>query len=1336
MQLALKHHQKLELQQAEAIYRQVLQLEPNNAEALHLLGVIALQRGQNEIAVGLIEKAIKVNQTAPLFHHNAGNAYRALNKLEEAIACYQRALSLKPDFYLTHNSLGSALQEQGKADEAVAHYKRAATLKPDYLEAHYNLGVAFQGQGKLDEAIACYQHALSIKPDYWQALNNMGNTLKSLGKLEEAVACYHRALSIKPDYYEALNNLGIALQDSGKLEEAVACYHRALSLKPDRHEVLNNLGNALIKGYGKVEEAIACYHRALSIKPDYSQALINLGNALKEQGRLDEAIAHYNRAIALKPDNEEAYNNLGNVLNKQGKLQEATACYQKALELKDNYGVRIKLATLLPAIMPSREDISLYRRQLDHSIDDLLLSGVVLNDPLKDVGQTNFYLAYHGINNRDLQVKIANFYINVCPSLLYVAPHCKNERGIGKSGKIKIGFISSNFCEHTIGKHFRGVIANLSRELFEVYVFFDKKKSDGIAQFIEKNADRSVTLVSSLEIARKQVSECELDILFYTDIGMDPLTYFLSFSRLAPVQCVTWGHPDTTGVPNLDYFISCEDFEAEGSQTQYSEALVRMTQIPNYFYRPDAVELTGTREIIRRMGLPDDKRLYVVPQTLFKFHPDFDAVLAEILRRDRNGLLILFEVPQEAFSTLLRDRFHQSIPDVAERIIFLPFLAFNDFISFISSADAVLDPPYFCGGTTSLELFSVGCPIVTWPTDRMASRFTYAYYKKMGVMDLVCQDSEQYIQCAVRLANDADWKRQISEKMLERNGILYNNPDSVRELEQFLLYASTTAASKGKKKEMKDFIFDKTSGIYTYPGASLEYSDSSEAYLLNVFRNLKDVTSYSSELLPHIKDWPTTYHLSLRRANILKAVLDLFDRDTDVLELGSGCGAITRWLGESFHGVDAVEGNQLRALVTRERTRDLSNVQVYCGDIMDISFSHEKYGLVSLIGVLEYIPLRAKRHASRETTCIDFLQKLKSSLREDGVLLIAIENKFGAKYFSGCKEDHTNRLFEGLIGYPNHTPVTFGRDELRVMLTAAGFENIQFYHVFPDYKLPQTFIKEDDETLSLSLYNWIKTPFEDHSDKRLNLIPEPLFLQNLTKARLLWHFSNSFLLLASKSGKKNLSAKWQIKKFSNDEIYNTAYHHVVTLQKDENKNYFVTRQPLTHGKASFSTQNTSFNLNETDRFLQGDLLIFEAYRAFVSQNSVNSIIDIMRKLHGSLLSGYSKNRKDDEGYDLVDGSAVDYVLWNLMSSPDNGSISFIDRKWRFKDELPADYILFRSLGCSFLVPFIKDNKHVPFILSVMNNIYPGYTKERLAKNLALEASFQSELRINRSNAGA
>ncbi len=688
IQLALKHHQKGELQQAEVIYRQVLQVEPDNADALHLLGVIANQLGQNEIAIGLIEKAINVNQAIPLYHNNAGNVYRAL-------------------------------------------------IKPD-------------------EAIACYRRALSLNPDYFEALNNLGSVLAEQGKLDEAIACYHRAVSLDPRSFEAQYNLGNAFKEQGKLVEATACYYVAVSLKPDSH-----------------------------------MANFNLGNALAEQWKIDEAIPFFRRAVSSKPDFHEAHYNLGNALADQGKIEEAKAHYRKVFELTHSAGVKIKLAALPPIIMPSKESVLHFRRQFNHAIDDFLQSGVVLNNPLKDIGQTNFFLAYHGLNNRELQIKIAKLYADACPSLLYTAPHCKNGGNIERTGKIKIGFISSYFCEHTMGKHFRGVIANLSRELFNVNVFFGKKRSDEISQFIERNAGKSVSLAPALETAREQIAECELDILFYTDIGMDPFTYFLAFSRLAPVQCVTWGHPDTTGIPNLDYFISCEDFEPEGSETQYSECLVRMKNVPNYFYRPAVVELTGSLEIRRRVGLPADSRLYVAPQSLIKFHPDFDAVLGEILRRDNKGLLILFDDANKHWSTLLMERFLRSMPDVSDRIIFLPRLPIDDFLSLLRSADAVLDTPYFCGGTTSLELFSVGCPIVTWPSSRMASRFTYAYYKKMDIMDLISNNSEQYIQLALRLANDADWREKISIKILERNNIFYDNIDAVRELERF--FQSVTA---------------------------------------------------------------------------------------------------------------------------------------------------------------------------------------------------------------------------------------------------------------------------------------------------------------------------------------------------------------------------------------------------------------------------------------------------------------------------------------------------------------------------------------------------------------
>ncbi len=203
---AVSHHRRGELQQAEVIYRQVLHVEPNNADALHLLGVIAHQRGKNEDAVCLIEKAIKVNQAVPLFHNNVGMAYSALNKLEEAIACYRHALSLNPDYYDAHTNLGNALHERGKMEEAEACHQRALSLKPDFYMSHNNLGSLFHNQGKLEEAIACYRRAIFLKPDFPLAHFNLSNIYLLKGNLKEGWEEYkyrYRRQVVKylnPDY--------------------------------------------------------------------------------------------------------------------------------------------------------------------------------------------------------------------------------------------------------------------------------------------------------------------------------------------------------------------------------------------------------------------------------------------------------------------------------------------------------------------------------------------------------------------------------------------------------------------------------------------------------------------------------------------------------------------------------------------------------------------------------------------------------------------------------------------------------------------------------------------------------------------------------------------------------------------------------------------------------------------------------------------------------------------------------------------------------------------------------------------------------------------------------
>jgi predicted O-linked N-acetylglucosamine transferase (SPINDLY family) len=276
---AMRHHQAGRLNDAEPLYRQILQADARHVDALHLLGVLSHQAGRNEAAVELITKAIAGNGRVPAFHNNLGNALRAQGKLAEAEASYLRALSGKPDYVEAHYNLGVALQDQGKLAEAAASYERALRHRPTHVEAHSNLGNTLQAQGKPEQAMACYRRAIALKPDFAQAHSNLGNVLKLQGRSAEALDCYDRALALKPDYGEAHGNRGIVLLEQGKLDEALAAFERALAHQPHNAEAHSNLGRALTE-QGKRDRALACYQRALALKPDYAGARLDLAIAV------------------------------------------------------------------------------------------------------------------------------------------------------------------------------------------------------------------------------------------------------------------------------------------------------------------------------------------------------------------------------------------------------------------------------------------------------------------------------------------------------------------------------------------------------------------------------------------------------------------------------------------------------------------------------------------------------------------------------------------------------------------------------------------------------------------------------------------------------------------------------------------------------------------------------------------------------------------------------------------------------------------------------------------------------------------------------------------------
>ena len=359
--IAIEHHRAGRLQAAEQIYRQILAVEPNQADALHLLGVIAAQSGRYEIAIQYIARAIRLKEDVPVFHNNLGEAYRALSRLSEAAACYGRAMALKPDYAEAHGNMGNVLRDQNRLAEAIAYYRRALELKPELAEAHNDLGVTFKEQGKFAEAAACYRRALKLKPNLVVAHNNLGVALKELGEMDDAVACYRRALELKPDYAEACNNLGVVFTEQGKLDQAVAACRRAIELNANYAEALSNLAAAL-KEQGKLDEALACWQQARELKPESAELHSNLGVALLERGKLDEARACWRRALELKPDFVEAHVSLGNISEESGDFPGAEEAFRAALRQNSHFALaHYKLAEVLGGRLPEKDLAAQYR---------------------------------------------------------------------------------------------------------------------------------------------------------------------------------------------------------------------------------------------------------------------------------------------------------------------------------------------------------------------------------------------------------------------------------------------------------------------------------------------------------------------------------------------------------------------------------------------------------------------------------------------------------------------------------------------------------------------------------------------------------------------------------------------------------------------------------------------------------------------------------------------------------------------------------------------------------------------------------------------------------------
>ena len=444
------------------------------------------------------------------------------------------------------------------------------------------------------------------------------------------------------------------------------------------------------------------------------------------------------------------------------------------------------------------------------------------------------------------------------------------------------------------------------------------------------------------------------------------------------------------------------------------------------------------------------------------------------------------------------------------------------------------------------------------------------------------------------------------------------------------------------------------------------YSDgrSTERYLKNIFSEAHDLSSNSYELERWIRDWPSEYHLTRKRTQLLRGFY--FDKLKKALEVGCGCGAITRFLGETFDDVVAIDGSIARAGLARLRTKGMENVSILCAPFQEIKFK-DRFDIIFCIGTFEYSNVFVDA-----ADPYDFiLQYFHDVLTPDGVLVIAIENQFGLKYFSSSREDHTDVMFDGLEGYPRYPnkAKTFGYDEINARLSKY-FNNINFYFPYPDYKIPCCILSERFfyEVKAGELVGNFQP--RDYMGDRKSLFDEKLVLLELDKNNKLPFFSNSFLIVAEKQKISSIKFNNLGLIYSGDRI--EKLQTVTRFVEHENGSVWVKKELLMgHDKieagmltlqSSESRWNDGLSLHAKimKRVKEHDITLGELF----------SPCQIWLRTLKSLAS-----REGDRL--LLDGKYVDCIWRN--SYIHNGECIFIDSEWVWREKIDINVIVIRSI---------------------------------------------------------
>jgi protein O-GlcNAc transferase len=796
---ALAHSVELyrrgQLSEAEAACENLLALSGEDGRALELLGEIQLAIGKIPAAIESLSRLAALRPSDAANLRRLGGALLSIGNGIDATKVLQRALDIEPDNVRAHNNLGQALLRTGKVPEAIRHFERALSLNPEYSIGYNNLGQALIAGGEFARAIAALQRAIALDAALAEARINLGIAFERAGELWQALEALEEARVRFPSSPDVWAERGAVLSKLKRTDAALDSFDTGIRLRPHDATTLARKAS-LLMSLERAGEALQFADEALRYREGYTEALNIKAAALTQLNRPLDALPWIDRALALDPSYVEGWRSRAIIHQNLGDHRAAVnSCRQASSLDPDCVSARTGLlGALIPWIPLSPAEADDARAAFDTELSGFeqwlgqhrLDSG----DAWLVAKQSFFYLSYQEQSNKSLLQRYRRAsHFQLRRMRQTDMPRSAPPRKDAVRPRCRLGIASAHVFEHSVfAAIVRGWLRCLDRRRFEIHVFSLGIKHDAMTQVARAEVDHFEQEPKAVADWATLIEQRQLDALIFPEVGMDADTLALATLRLAPRQFASWGHPESTGMPTIDYYLSADGFEPPDADTHYTEQLIRLPNL-GVHYQPYAV--TPAPVDFAQYAIPDDVPVFICPGTPFKYRPQDDHVLVDIALRLGRCAFIFFEHDKAELSRRLHARVAEAFRlaglEPEQFLIRMPWLPRAAFLGLMRQADVYLDTIGFSGFNTVMQALQVHLPVVTTEGRFMRGRLGSGILHRLGMPELIAATKTNYVDIAVTLAEDIAYRTRMRRRMLLAEKRAYGDLSAIEALSRVLL---------------------------------------------------------------------------------------------------------------------------------------------------------------------------------------------------------------------------------------------------------------------------------------------------------------------------------------------------------------------------------------------------------------------------------------------------------------------------------------------------------------------------------------------------------------------